>query len=55
MTKTYEEAVYNGFCEITSYFKNSVEVQVEDGEDEYGSFVRVRYENLKSSKYYYDK
>lgn len=48
------EAVYNGFCEIISYTKDEVEVQVEDDKDEYGVFVRVNYDGKISSKYYYE-
>jgi hypothetical protein len=48
------EAIYNGFCEIIPFSKDEVEVQVEDGEDGYGVFVRVHHEGKISSKYYYE-
>lgn len=50
-----DESIYEGFCEIVAFTKLTVEVEVEDGKDDLGSFVKVRYNNLLSSKYYYDK
>ncbi len=49
-----DEAIYNGFCEIIPFSKNEIEVQVEDGEDEYGIFVKVHCDGKQSSKIRYE-
>ena len=54
MSRKRDDAIYEGFCEIIPYTKSSVEVQVEDGEDDLGSFVIVKYAGMTSSKYYYE-
>lgn len=51
---TREEAIYNGFCEIIPFSKDETEVQIEDGKDEYGSFVKIHHIGKISSKYYYE-
>jgi hydrogenase maturation factor len=53
MTKI--EAIYNGFIEICPFtnYETEVEVQVEDGKDDYGDYVIVHWNNIKSSKIRY--
>lgn len=51
---TRNEAIYNAFLEIVPFSKDEVEVQVEDGEDEYGVFVRVHCDGKQSSKIRYE-
>lgn len=53
MSRKREDAIYDAFCEIVPYTKASIEVQVEDSEDAYGTFVVIYWNNTKSSKYYY--
>lgn len=55
MNRSRDEAIQLGLQEICSPNKEQeVTVQVDDGEDEYGTFVTVAYDNFKSSKYYYE-
>lgn len=50
-----DEAIYNGFCEIIPFSKDEIEVQVEDGKDEYGTYLIVEFaNNLNPSKCYYE-
>lgn len=50
-----DDAVYAAYCEIVPYTSNPVGVQVEEGEDEFGLFVRVYWNEKQSSKIRYEK
>jgi hypothetical protein len=52
MTKI--EAIYNGFIEICPFTNDEVEVQVEDGKDDYGDYIIVHWKGIKSSKIRYE-
>jgi hypothetical protein len=49
-----EEAIQAAFEEVVPYTNQEVEVQVEEGDDDYGKFVRVHHEGKISSKIRYE-
>lgn len=51
---TRDDAIYLAYCEIVPFTSNPVEVQIEEGEDEFGLFVRVHWDTIKSSKIRYE-
>lgn len=54
MKLTKDEAIYRAFIEVVPHTLDKIKVQVEEGEDEYGEFVRVHWEGKQSSKIRYE-
>lgn len=50
-----DDAVYAAYCEIVPYTSNKVQIELEEGEDEFGLFVRVHWEGKQSSKIRYEE
>ena len=53
MNRKREEAIELAVQNVVAYTKDTVTIEVEDGEDDFGTFVTVVYQGITSSKYYY--
>ncbi len=53
MNRKRDEAIELAVENVVPYTKDTVEVQVDDGEDDFGTWVVVVYQDITSSKYYY--